>query len=471
MRPIFLLTLVCATLGAAPPPNVVFILADDLGWTDIDSDWYETQNLDRLRREGMTFTQAYSPAANCAPSRASIITGQYVPRHGVYTVGSVYRFDRGMVGWGGSIMQGPNRDERTLLAPENARGIGTEGEIVGSLMQRAGYRTAYYGKWHVGWGGPIPINAYQEELRGFDEMILSGAQHYNPIIWPEPHPPIRPETYLSTYLADQAVRFISENRDQSFFLYYSDFLVHLPEAAPENLIAKYAAKPTLGRHKNPKYAAMIEYLDHSVGRILEALDAFHLTENTLVIFTSDNGGDPRTSNIPLRGSKGMFYEGGIRVPAIARWPGHIAPGSTNDTPISGIDLMPTLAELTGLDINDQPMDGLSLIPLFKGQLFRERNLFWFMPGYLPGRLPPSAVIRSGNWKLIHFFEDDQIELYDLSTDLGERNNLAKTHPAVAHRLKSKLDAWRDQIGAERPPRNPAPQVGNMIMGGGWKPKP
>lgn len=465
---VFLLSLICfAGVISAEVPNVVFILADDLGWTDTDSAWYETPNLDRLRTRGIKFTDAYSPAANCAPSRACILTGQYVPRHGVYTVDSAHRFDKGVVGWGGRIMEGPDRFERWMIAPENARSIGTSGETVGSLMQRAGYKTAYLGKWHAGWGGPIPNGAYGDELRGYDEMVLSGPSHYNTVIWPTPSPALPEGIYLSDHLADNAVRFIGENKDQPFFLFYSDFLVHLPEEAPEEIVRKYEKKPPVGGHGNPKYAAMVECLDRSIGRILDRLDELELTDNTLVIFTSDNGGDMRTSNLPLRGWKGMFYEGGFRVPALVSWPGHVAPGSTSSVPVSGIDLLPTLADVAGCEMKDQPVDGQSLVPLFEGRTFAERDLFWYMPGYLPGRLPPSAVIRSGDWKLIHFFEDDHLELFNLADDIGEENDLARNCPEKAQELKARLDAWRAKTTAKIPVRNPDPKVGIMIMGGGW----
>lgn len=468
---IFLIASTVVTVHAASQPNIILLFADDLGARDLGcfgSSYYETPNLDRLCSQGMKFSNAYSAAANCAPSRASLITGQVVPRHGVYTVGSCRRFDRGVVGWGGKIMQGPDRDDRVLLAPECSKGIGSERETIGTALQKAGYKTGYFGKWHTGWGGPIPLDAYEDELRGFDQMILNGPSHWKPEIWPDTARPIG-EEYLSDYLADHAVQFIRENQGQPFFLFYADFLVHLPEQAPEPLIEKYKNKPPVDGQKNPTYAAMVESLDKSMGRILDVLNEQGLTENTLVFFTSDNGGDNRTCNLPLKGSKGMLTEGGIRVPAMVRWPGRVQPGSVCKEPVCGIDLFPTFAAVSGSSVNKENylLDGENLTPLFENKPFPERALFWYMPGYLPGRQAPAAVIRKGDFKLIHFFEDNHLELYNLKKDVGETQNLAAALPEVAQDMKVRLDAWRKQTGAVIPVRNPDPKVGIMKIGGGW----
>lgn len=457
--------------AGASRPNIVLLLADDVGWTDLGcygSTYYETPHLDRLCREGMKFTDAYSAAANCAPSRACLVTGQYVPRHGVYTVGTRHEFDRGEVDFFGRPRSGPNWDERILLMPENAKGIGTDRETIGTAMQQAGYKTGYFGKWHMGWGGTVGIGGYEEEVRGFDEVMLnSSAKHLGFKIWPQPAQPIPPDTYLSDYLTDHALQFVETHRQEPFFLILADFLVHVPETAKEPLVQKYKNKSASGKQKSPVYAAMMESLDHSYGRVLDKLDALGLSENTLVVFTSDNGGDFRTSNVPLRGNKTQYLEGGIRVPAIARWPGRIKPGSTCGVPISGIDLFPTFAATAKSPVNKQNylLDGEDLTPLFEGriQAFPTRDLFWYVPGYL-GHQGPVAVIRSGDDKLLHYFEDDHLALYDLRGDIGETKNLVRTQPEKASALKARLDQWREQTGASIPPRNPTPKEGVFTAG-------
>jgi arylsulfatase A-like enzyme len=472
-------TLLCgcaANKEGAAQPNIVFLFADDLGWADLGcfgSDYYETPNLDRLCRQGMKFTNAYSAAPNCAPSRACLITGLYVPRHGVYTVGSRHRFDEGTPGWGGQIMQGPNWSDNLLLSPENAQGIGTSRETIGTAMQKAGYKTALFGKWHVGWGGSIPLDAFPEEVRGFDDLALCEPTHYKAGIWPPLDEPLADDVYLSDYLADRAIRFIEENRNKPFFLFLSDFLVHLPAQAPQALVEKYKNKPVAGPQRDPVYAAMVESLDISFGRILDKLDELGLAENTLVVFTSDNGGDTRTSNRPLRGLKGMFYEGGIRVPMIARRPGRIQPGSVCDVPVHGVDFFPTFAAVAGSPVTKKSdlLDGEDLQSLFDGRAgeLKDRPVFWYSPGYLPGkpggpgRQSPSAVIRQGDYKLIHYFEDDRIEFFNLRRDTGETNNLAEQQPETAQKLKRTLDGWRAETGAAIPQRNPDAKYGVMQM--------
>ncbi|HOX37382.1 MAG TPA: sulfatase [Candidatus Brocadiia bacterium] len=448
-----------AAASDARRPNIVLLYADDLGWTDLacfGSGYYETPNLDRLCSQGMKFTNAYSCAANCSPSRASLLTGQYVPRHGVYTVGGKNRFDddKKCLKW----------SERKLLAPENADGILPDKVTVAEALSQSGYSCGQFGKWHVGEGkGQLPT------AQGFPSSVLmTSHSHFN--FMTSPPPPKKPgkDDYLSDFLAEQAVGFVERNKGNPMFLYFPNFLVHSPHESKKDIIAKYKAKKPAGRHHNPVYAAMIECLDQSFGRVLDALDRFGLSENTLVMFFSDNGGvasaDNRglneggevTSNHPLRGTKGMLYEGGIRVPLIARWPGVIEPGSVCDTPVIGVDFYPTFLEVTGAKPPaGQILDGESMIPLMKGaeRLPRE-DIFWWMPGYLPGRQAPANAIRSGDYKLIEFFEDGHLELYNLKNDIGERNDLAAAEPDKARELHNKLKHWREATGAKIPERNP-----------------
>ena len=446
--------------AAGRPPNLVLLFADDLGWTDLGcygSGYYETPNLDRLCSQGLKFTDAYAPAANCAPSRACLLSGQYVPRHGIYTVGGKLRFDQDkrLLKW----------DERKLLAPENPGELQPEKVTFAEALKAAGYATGMFGKWHLGHD-----EEHDPHAQGFDETVLAGmAHHLGYRCQPMPNPPPGPEDYLSDHLADCALDFIERHQQSPFLLYLPDYLVHVPLEAKRELIAEYEAKQPVGGHHHPVYAAMIESLDHSFGRVVDKLDALGLSENTLVVFFSDNGGvgsaqnrglddNPKsiTSNRPLRGMKGMLYEGGIRVPMIARWPGVIEPGTVTAEPVHGVDLYPTFLAAAGATKPDQPLDGESLLPLLQGKQehTRRQDLYWFMPGYLPGRQAPANALRSGDWKLLEFFEDGHLELFNLRDDIGERHDLAAELPDKAAELHARMKAWRAEIGAEIPPRNP-----------------
>lgn len=443
----------------ARQPNIVMLLADDLGWTDLGcygSGYYETPHLDRLASQGMRFTDAYSPAANCAPSRACLMTGQYVPRHGVYTVGDKRRFDtdRRLLKW----------DQRKLLAPENDATLPLETVLLPQMLRDAGYATGHFGKWGLEQrGGQGP------QARGFDEAVVCGGlDHYNFKVSPKPEPAPGPDDYLSDYLTDHALDFINRHCDGPFFLYEPDFLVHVNLQAPKDVIAKYQAKQPAGGHHHPVYAAMVERLDYSFGRIIDRLDELGLGDDTLVLFSSDNGGvgsakdhglDPDggiTSNAPLRGMKGMLYEGGVRVPMIARWPGVIEPGSVCHEPVTALDCLPTFAAAAGAKVPDQPVDGADLGPLFRqsAEPWPERELHWWMPGYLPARQAPAHTMRLGDWKLIEHFEDGTKELYHLREDIGERHDLAATEPGRVEAMHSRMLSWRERTGAEPPPKNP-----------------
>ena len=453
-----------ATRAASPgKPNIVLLYADDLGWTDLGcfgSKYYETPNLDRLCRQGMKFTASYSCAGNCAPSRACLLTGQYVPRHGVYTVGGKNRFD--------NLKDRPKWSERRLLAPENASGLAYENVTMAEALGRAGYTCGLFGKWHIAWGRDQ--DRQRPEDHGFDEAVTQAApRHFDFRVRPNPSKSLPKDAYLSDYLAEQAIQFIDTNRDRPFFLCLSDYLVHVPLEAKPRLVEKYRNKPPVDGHHNPVYAAMIESLDQNCGRILDKLDELSLADNTLVVFVSDNGGvgsaanrglnrgGPITSNYPLRGMKGMLYEGGIRTPMMARWPGVVQPGSVCDEPVIGVDFYPTFLDVARHRPGDHILDGESLLPLLKGETseLSRTDIFWFMPGYLPGRQAPAAVIRSGDYKLIESFEDGTVELFNLRQDIGERNNLASTEPERARDLRMRLTTWRESIGARTPQRNPS----------------
>ena len=436
-------------------PNIVFILADDLGYTDVacyGSKYYETPNIDRLAEQGMRFTSGYSCGPNCQPTRAALMSGQYGPRTGVYTVGSIDRFN-----WQSRPLRPVNNVEK--LAPEKI--------TIAESLKAAGYATALFGKWHLGEDAK-----HHPRAQGFDEAIVSMGRHFD--FQTNPNANYPSGTYLADFLTDKATDFIRWHKEGPFFLSLHHFAVHSPHEAKTNLIERFKPKLGSGGHKSPIYAAMIASVDESVGRIVALLEELKLATNTLVIFTSDNGGvggyeregiqgGSITDNAPLRGGKGMLFEGGIRVPYIFRWPGRIVAGSQSDQPINSVDLYPTLLELAGAkQPPDYPLDGSSYVDLLFGTGKSTKNrgpLFWHFPGYLGAggntwRTTPAGAVRSGDWKLIEFFEDRRLELYNLRDDIGEKHNRAADQPAKVNELREQLLAWRQRLDAPMPTPNP-----------------
>jgi arylsulfatase A-like enzyme len=439
------------------PTNIVFILADDLGWTDLGcqgSRYYETPNLDRLAREGVRFSSAYTCGPNCQPTRAALLTGRYGPRTGIYTVGAEPR--------------GQSRFRKLVPVP-NRTALALEEVTIAEVLKDAGYATGMFGKWHLG-----PNATHHPTKQGFDEAIVSMGKHF--AFNTSPPVKVDPEVYLADFLTDRALGFIEKHRERPFFLYLPHFAVHSPLEAKKDLIEKYRGQPGVAGHQNPVYAAMIESVDQSVGRVLARLDELKLADRTVVIFSSDNGGvggyaaagvkgaRDTTNNAPLRGGKGMLYEGGIRVPLIVRWPGVARPGGTCDEPVASVDFLPTFAALAGAKVPaDRPLDGVSFLPLLRDPQARlEREaLYWHFPGYLEAnvqlgswRTTPAGAIRAGDWKLQEFLEDGRVELYNLKDDLGEKTDLSARMPQKAHELRQKLHAWREKIGAPMPKPNP-----------------
>lgn len=435
-----------ATLPAAPPPklNVIVILADDLGWTDLacyGSDLHETPHLDRMAREGMKFTQAYSACTVCSPTRAALMTGKYPARlH--------------LTDWSPGQMP----DNPKLFAPAWTKELPLAEKTLAEVYQKAGHSTATIGKWHLG-GEP-----FSAEKQGF-EINIAGTDKAAP---PSFHAPYSipnladgpPGEYLTDRLGEEAVKRVTTWREQPFFLYLPHFAVHTPIQGRADLVAKYQKKPRSGlTHKNARYAAMVESLDAAVGRVLDTLEQLHLADRTIVVFTSDNGGritNGTTSNAPLRFGKASAYEGGVRVPLLVRWPGVVKPGSVTDTPVITMDLFATLPEACG--IKSEAHDGVSLVPLLRGTGGVERSeLFWHYPHHqhyqLGGAMPYSAI-RSGDWKLIEFHDDDRVELYNVREDIGETRDLATTQPEIVKRLRARLHAWREEVGAQMPEPNP-----------------
>ncbi len=454
-----LLGLLVAALSAhaatpAERPNVVLILADDLGWTDLacfGSDLHETPHLDQLAREGMKFTQNYSACTVCSPTRAALMTGKYPARLHI-------------TDW----IPGAMPDNPKLLVPDWTKYLPLEETTLAEVFKAAGYATASIGKWHLATAGS---DTYYPDKQGFDVNIAGTdkpqpSTYYAPWKIPTLSPDGKPGDYLTDRLGEEAVKYIERNRDRPFFLYLPHFAVHLPLHGRADLVEKYQKKPRAGlRHQNSAYAAMTESLDAAVGRVRAKLDELGLSERTIVIFTSDNGGRvPTTSNVPLRLGKASAYEGGVRVPLIVHWPGVTRAGSVSDAPVITMDLFPTVVEMAGLPATAArtAIDGVSIVPLLRGGTRATRDpLFWHYPHHqhyqLGGAMPYSAI-RAGDYKLIEFFNDLQHpirELYNVREDIGEAHDLAATEPARLEELRARLQAWRQEVGAQLPTPNPS----------------
>lgn len=429
-------------------PNIVFIMADDLGWNDLGytgSDYHETPYIDSLASEGMIFTNAYAAAANSAPSRACFMSGMYTPRHGIFTVSPSARGDK---------------KKRKLIPIKNTEDLRADFVTLGEALKSEGYTCGHVGKWHLGDDndGTGPLS------QGFD-LNIAGCRAGTPYSYFYPycnkkkgacHSGLdegKEGEYLTDRLTDEAVKFMidSSKGDKPFFLYMAHHAVYTPLKAPANLIEKYQNKEKGKYHKNPVYAAMMESLDNSVGRICHTLDSLGVADNTIIVFTSDNGGsEPVTDNFMLRGGKGMPYEGGIRVPLIVKWPGHTEAGSKCEVAVSGVDFYPTLVDMAGGKA-DSSLDGEDISCLLDGseKKFKDRDLFWHFPAYLESykksgmdfRATPFSIVRSGEWKLIYFYETDTFELYNLDKDIMEKNNVAAKYPKVADVMVKKLKKW------------------------------
>jgi arylsulfatase A-like enzyme len=468
--PIYLL-LVCSSalaVEANRPPNIVMFVADDLGYSDLGSfgsSFYETPHLDRLAATGMRFTSAYAACPVCSPSRASINTGRYPQRCGITDYINM---------GGGNQPQNWRRNTRLLPAPYSDH-LPLEERTIAEALRDAGYATFFAGKWHLG------AEEFGPEQQGF-QINKGGTAAGSPRSYFSPYGNRKlsdgPQgEHLAMRLADEANDFIADNVDRPFLVMMPTYDVHIPLMAPEDLVKKYEAKaaklklsgPVWGKERasrvrlvqnHPTYAAMIESLDAAVGRVLQKLEELGLADNTVVVFTADNGGlstaeGSPTSNLPLRTGKGWLYEGGIRVPTIVRWPGVTPEGSTCSTPISGIDYFPTFAEAAELPTElKKSLDGKSLVPLLRGGAMEPRALYWDYPHYGNQGGAPGSVTRDGRWKLIEWHDEGTIELYDLAADPGEKHNLAREHADVVARLRESLASWRREVGAKPATSNP-----------------
>ncbi|MEE2675740.1 MAG: sulfatase [Planctomycetota bacterium] len=487
-------------------PNVVFFLLDDLGWKDLGcygSDFYETPHIDAFAKQSVRFTQAYATCHVCSPTRASIMTGKYPAR-------------LDMTDWLSGRREFPFQQ---LLNAEIHQYLPLSEVTVAEALKTAGYATAHIGKWHLG------EEPHGPTAQGFDLQIPRWNKG-----WPRRgyHAPFgleglddEPGQYLTDRLTDEALKFIESKKDEPFFLYMSHYAVHDPIHGRKDLVEKYQQKlagmkrskgpafilegnpddpvPLAGlidtpefapfsvlphrtvkikQHQdNVEFAAMVETVDESLGRIRDKLESLGLSENTIVILFSDNGGmsagnfgNPKrvinpnaldaaysTSNLPLRGAKGFLYEGGIREPMIVHWPGHHKQGYVCDVPVVSTDFYPTILEMVGLEaMPEQHPDGLSITSLVQGGKSIERDgIYWHFPHYSNhGMQSPGGAIRVDDWKLLEYYENGTVQLFNLKNDLGERKDLALRHPEKAAELRQQLHAWRERVGANMMPPNP-----------------
>lgn len=460
-------------------PNIVFLLVDDWGWTDAGcqgSDLYETPNIDRLAASGTRFTDAYAACTVCSPTRAAVMTGKYPARLHV-------------TDW----ISGHVRPRARLKVPTWTQRLEHGHVTIAELLRGAGYRTAHVGKWHLTPRSPDPevVEPFYPEHHGFDRNVAGnqwgapGSYH-----WPFARPKRdglqrrlanfpsggAENDYLTDRLTDEALAIVEAWRDEPFFLYLPYYAVHTPLQPRADLFGKYrdrlggnAASGVDGdadrRHGNAKYAAMVEAVDESVGRIVSALGRLGLAERTVIVLTGDNGGLDRkngpTDNAPLRSGKGSAYEGGVRVPTIVCWPDVTRPASVCSEPVTSVDWYPTIRSIAGIEpdeeaAGDAAVDGVDLTPVLRDpshQLGRDA-IFWHYPHYHPGGATPYGAVRSGRWRLVQFYEDDHAELYDLQNDIGETEDRAAAEPERTKRLLARLAAWRREVGAQMPTPNP-----------------
>lgn len=445
------LSLGALTANAEAPqkPNIVFFLVDDLGYADLSyqglSDYYQTPNIDEFITNNTYFTNSYSGASNSAPARSCLMTGMYAPRHGVFTVSPP---DRG------------ESTKRKFIAAKNNTDVTAEFYTMAEMLSDIGYRCGHIGKWHLGdeQNGTGPLE------QGFHHNI-AGERAGTPFSYFYPYTNTKTQKshigleegvqgeYLTDRLTDEAIKFMTQARgDAPFFLYLAHHGVHTPIKAPADLVEKYEKKPKGKYHNNPTYAAMIETVDNSFGRILSAVQQMGIADNTIIIFYSDNGGSSATNNHPLRSLKGTPYEGGCRVPLAIKWVGRDGLASQIDIPVTGVDFYKTFAEeLAGREPDS--LDGENIFSLIDENNY-DRDIFWHFPAYLESyanklefRSKPYSAMRSGDWKLIYNYETELIELYNLKEDIGEQNNLAQAEPKVRKTMCKRLQKWLAEVNA------------------------
>lgn len=454
--------------AADKQPNIIFVLADDLGYSDVGFNgqrFYETPNIDALARDGIILSDFYSGGPNCAPTRACINTGMYTPRHKLFTPGGQAKGNVKSMRFAVPTKGQKGEAFDSLESLNNF--IHGHHTSIAEILGEAGYVSGRFGKWHLG-----------DDLQGFSTSSANGK------------PGVVGKKFYGNIdvaedLTDAAIDFIDQNKEKPFFLYVAHWDVHSPLRARKEVVQKYRKKLESYKDEkdwkwNPTYAAMLDAVDTSVGRIRDKIKQEHLDERTLFIFTSDNGGASfATTNHPLRGAKGAFFEGGIRVPTCAAWPSVIKPGTRSDAALTSVDFMPTFAEIAGasLPIN-QPVDGRSFTKVLQGKsVLQNRAIFWHYPLYLSGsgynkvlpiygtdklnwRAVPSSVIRKGDYKLIYYYEYEDYKLFNLRNDISENNDLALTMPARAKELYAELMAWVEETYAPVP-NNPNPKFNQL----------
>lgn len=446
-------------------PNIIIFLVDDLGWSDLScygSEFYHTPHIDKLSQEGLQFTSAYTACTVCSPTRASILTGKYPARLHI-------------TDWipGHQAVQGPKPSQK-FIVPEIEQQLPLAETTLAELLKKRGYQTASVGKWHLGGEGYLPQD------QGFD-VNVAGNHKGSPPGYFFPYQRnngyelagLNQEgtegEYLTDRLTEEARDFIINNKSNPFFLYFPHYAVHTPIQAKASLTEIYEKRVDPGYpQRNAEYAAMIHSVDQSLGRIVNLLDSLDISEHTLILFFSDNGGlevrgdPPITRNIGIRAGKGSAYEGGIRVPLIMKWPGVIEPGRVSDQPVISNDFLPTIEEIVRIPLASESKDGISLLPLMQEATeLPDRALYWHYPHYHPGGATPYSAIRAGDWKLLEFFEDGHHELYDLQKDQLEQNDLSQQFPGKVEELATKLASWREEVNAQMPTPNPEYQKNEL----------
>ena len=466
--------LVCTCVVALAPrsvqaedrkPNFVFILVDDLGWTDLGcfgSSFYDTPNCDKLAKSGERFTSAYAACQVCSPTRASIVTGRYPTRTGITDY------------IGAAQPQNWKRKTPMLPAPY-ATQLAHDATTIAEVLKKNGYATFFAGKWHLG------NEPYYPETQGFDVNKggherggpYGGKKYFSPYGNPRLEDGPAGE-HLPDRLATETVKFMTQHKDQPFLAYLAFYTVHTPLMAREDLKKKYEEKrkkvdqgEVWGKEgarqvrliqEHAVYGGMVEAMDQAVGKVLQGIDDLGLRNNTVVMFMSDNGGlstseGHPTSNLPLRAGKGWIYEGGIREPMIVRWPGVTDPGSETSQYVSSVDFFPTILDIAGIKVpSDVKLDGMSFAPVLEGKSIDRGAIYWHYPHYGNQGGSPSAAIREGDWKLIEFYEDNHLELYNVVDDIGEKNDQAAQKPELVKEMHKKLEAWRKETGAKMPTR-------------------